>query len=74
MRAEAKIVPTVENGLNVTCIAMWLRITWTWASCGGVLVQKQPRVKILVFIYFRLAVHIYSIQCIQFVDIYIHTL
>ena len=45
MRGEAKkhfrsirpgIVPTVENGLNATCIAMWLHITWTWASCGGV--------------------------------------
>ena len=21
--------PTVENGLNATCIAMWLHITWT---------------------------------------------
>ena len=28
-------VPTVTNGLNATCIVMWLRITWTWTSCGG---------------------------------------
>ena len=37
MRAEAKkyfvipswgIVPTAENGLNATCIAMWLHIIW----------------------------------------------
>ena len=28
-------VPTATNGLNVICIVMWLRITWTWHSCGG---------------------------------------
>ena len=28
-------VPTATNGLNAICIIMWLRITWTWHSCGG---------------------------------------
>ena len=28
-------VPTVTNGLNATCIVMWLPINWTWPSCGG---------------------------------------